>query len=996
MQTRDAIHLGTLAFMVSLMGCSHGSLAQGGKVAGDLVGGRPAVLELQVAAGRAITLLVWQVQGDLAFTVTPSNGAAAWTIDMRERGPESVTLLGGDDTRFSVSISARDLTQTARYEAALDGAAHVTSDRDRQRADAERLETLGKTLMADPRGSRPDAERALRAAATLWQTTGDAIGQGTTAARLGDIQFALGRFETAVETYAEAKRTLRAAGMSHQVAILDINLGATHEQRGDYVQARRHFQEAIGALAQLPGTETDRAVAMANQGTMYLRFGNYQSALAAYLTALPVLEAHRRLNPAILNNLGMLHRTLGDVDAAERYFQRALDSLPVGHPRRIDLRIRTAQIALDRDDAASASAGATEALLLVRNSPAADPIVEGDALALQGEAYAAAARYTEALTSHKASLARYEAAGARRSIASAWHRIGSVRRRLGHSAQARRALGRALQYRTTVGLRDAEAETRYELGMLEVEAGRLDQADVEFSSAINLIEGVRSRVVGDYSRTSYLASRDRYFAAYVDVLMRRHDQRPREGFAARALEVTERKRARALVDLVEDSSIGGGGDSPGGERRRLAQRDLDFWAGQVARLSNQKDIDAEKAARGKVADALVRIREAEAAIGGAGSDHTRTPGPALDLREIQRRLLDRRTRFVSFALGPRRSFVWVVSADSVHVAVLPDMAEIVAAADAVNASLRARDSTEVFTRLTGALGRLILQPIQHQLGAERLLISADGSLHTVPFGALPDRPGGAPLVERHEIAMVPSAGAVLANRERRANRPAATGSLAVVADAVYEIDDPRVFRRARADATQGTFGRLMLAKTEADWILRQTDGRGVYRALGFDATREAVLRDLGDYRVVHLAAHAVADDTWPESSGVALSMFDRRGVPQMGMLRLSEISTALRLRADVVVLSACDTVAGRRMAGEGIMGLARGFLGAGATSVIGALSSVLEEPTFEFMKLLYSEMLSRGQPPVTALRAAQLAMRRHPRFAEPYYWSAFVFIGDPG
>jgi CHAT domain-containing protein len=165
---------------------------------------------------------------------------------------------------------------------------------------------------------------------------------------------------------------------------------------------------------------------------------------------------------------------------------------------------------------------------------------------------------------------------------------------------------------------------------------------------------------------------------------------------------------------------------------------------------------------------------------------------------------------------------------------------------------------------------------------------------------------------------------------------------------------------------------------------------------GFDAHRDAALTQLGDYRIVHFAAHAVPDSVRPELSALILSKYDGRGRRRTGELRMHEISAGMNLLAEVVVLSACSTAIGPDMPGEGLMGLARGFFVAGAASVVGSLSTVQEEPTLELMKLFYAEMLGpRPLRPAAALRAAQVKMIEHARFGDPFYWSPFVFMGDP-
>src|SRR5205085_9833483 len=128
-------------------------------------------------------------------------------------------------------------------------------------------------------------------------------------------------------------------------------------------------------------------------------------------------------------------------------------------------------------------------------------------------------------------------------------------------------------------------------------------------------------------------------------------------------------------------------------------------------------------------------------------------------------------------------------------------------------------------------------------------------------------------------------------------------------------------------------------------------------------------------------------------SGVVLSLLDREGKPQEGFLRLHEIYN-LRLTADLVVLSACQTGLGNDVKGEGLIGLTRGFMYAGAKGVVASLWKVDDEATAELMKRFYAGMFTQGLTPAAALRQAQLEMWQSRRWHEPYYWAAFVIQGQ--
>lgn len=254
----------------------------------------------------------------------------------------------------------------------------------------------------------------------------------------------------------------------------------------------------------------------------------------------------------------------------------------------------------------------------------------------------------------------------------------------------------------------------------------------------------------------------------------------------------------------------------------------------------------------------------------------------------------------------------------------------------------------------------------------------------------------------HEIERLPSGSIMAEMREEIRARREAPLNVAIIADPVFRADDERLHNllsrqagdppRAAADVDLFNLPRLYFSRSEADAITAV--GHGKWREiLGFDASRAEVKRQtLRDFRVVHFATHALLDSKTPELSGLVLSMIDREGRPQDGFLRLHEIYN-LRLNADLVVLSACRTALGAEVRSEGMIGLTRGFMYAGAAQVMATLWGIRDNATTSFMTQFYQELLLRHQRPASALRTAQLAMMNDPRWRQPYYWAAFTVQG---
>jgi CHAT domain-containing protein len=151
--------------------------------------------------------------------------------------------------------------------------------------------------------------------------------------------------------------------------------------------------------------------------------------------------------------------------------------------------------------------------------------------------------------------------------------------------------------------------------------------------------------------------------------------------------------------------------------------------------------------------------------------------------------------------------------------------------------------------------------------------------------------------------------------------------------------------------------------------------------------------DLTNFSILHFATHGFLNPEHPENSGLVLSTVNHEGQSQNGFLDLQDIYN-LHAPVDLVVLSACQTALGKDVRGEGLIGLTRGFMYAGASSVVASLWKVDDEATAELMKQFYTNLLQKGMPPDVALRAAQNTIRQNPLWREPYYWAAFTLQGE--
>jgi CHAT domain-containing protein len=294
----------------------------------------------------------------------------------------------------------------------------------------------------------------------------------------------------------------------------------------------------------------------------------------------------------------------------------------------------------------------------------------------------------------------------------------------------------------------------------------------------------------------------------------------------------------------------------------------------------------------------------------------------------------------------------------------------------------------------------LLGPLAGRLDGQLLVVAASGVLEYIPFAALPHPDHRQRrLVEEHEVVRLPSASVLAVLRQQTAARTPAPGLVAILADPVFDADDPRLASLAPGEEEQEAMdlpplGRLRSSSREAEAIVSLAGEGTALVALGFDANRElATSRRLAGYRFLHFATHAVVDNDHPELSAVVLSRFDAGGLRRDGRLRLHELY-GLQLPADLVVLSACRTALGKEVRGEGLLGLTRGFLYAGAARVLVSLWEVADSPTAELMERFYRGLLQERLSPAAALRSAQRSMLADERWSAPSNWAGFVLQGD--
>lgn len=607
-----------------------------------------------------------------------------------------------------------------------------------------------------------------------------------------------------------------------------------------------------------------------------------------------------------------------------------------------------------------------------------------------------------------------------------------------------------------IGDRQSEALTLNSIAHYERERGELITARSQSEQALNIIESLRARIAIPELRVTYFASVNDCYQFNIDLLMELHQRHPSQGYDAEALRATERARARSLLELLAEAhaDIREGVEPVLLERERELQLRLSAKSERQIRLRGSEPAKEQaegvskeiKALENDIKELTSEYQQMQAQIRVKSPRYAALTQPQpLNLQEIQQ-VLDPDTLLLEYALGEERSYLWAVTPGTLNSFVLPPQEEIKTAAKRVYGYLNARNRRELgetpegrririeqadakYAKAAAVLSEMILKPVSAQLSKKRLVIVSDGALQYIPFAALPTpatRPSrmeaNPPLIVNHEIVNLPSASTLSLWRHELAGRTTAPMTVAVLADPVFDKNDERVkavsaakngvvraepvrqtaFERNIARTVEDLDGnfrfppaRLSAAHWEAEQISKLVPKSERMQALDFAANRRtAISSELSKYRIVHFATHAVINSAHPELSGVVFSLVNERGEPQDGFLSVNEIFN-LKLPAELVVLSACQTGLGKEVKGEGMLGITRGFMYAGASRIVVSLWSVDDRATSVLMVRFYSRMLQgEKQSPAAALRAAQLAMRSETGWKAPYFWAGFAFQGE--
>jgi CHAT domain-containing protein/tetratricopeptide (TPR) repeat protein len=959
----------------------------------------------------------WSVHSLRAAIEKYTTAARGWqSISDQQRALEALEALG--ETHFILGEYAPSLRS---YKKALK-VSHAINRRSAVSA------LNGIAYVYINLGDNPNALAYCRRARALQKEPGDPQVsaddlrvEAQTLNNVGEVHYLLGELKEALDSFARALDLWIQSGDRRGQALAHLNLGYTHSDSGNLQKASDHFRQSL-AFWRAVEDRRGEALSQTALGAINSFTGERQLALNAYEQALRIFRAYgdQQSESVALNSIGQVYEDLSDLQTALDHYKLALELNQTNGNRDFQAVTqyyvgRVYRLMGENEQALSYY---NQSLRLCRRlgKKRVAAYVFNDI----GIIYDSLGQRQFALDKYKEVLKFYREAGDRRGQANTLKAIGDIHYSTGERERAVASYLEALSYSRAAWDRSGEAEALYSIARAERDASKLDAALNYITESIKIIEAMRSQVVSHQLRASYFSSIHKHYEFLIALLMHMHQLRPAGGFAAAALQASENARARSLVETLLEAEAGVRLDVDPAmlKREHSLQRDLNAKALYLMRLRNSVQTEAGAEQIEKDVRQLTNEYEKVQALIRSQSPRYASlmqPRPP-SLEEIQAELRGDDTILLEYAMGEEKSYVWAVTSDSFAGFELPARAQIEELTREVYSLLTARPSDtearwdERYWQKAAELSRVLFGQLSRQLGSKRLLIVADGALQYLPLEALPS-PATAeesetePLAIRHEVVYLPSASTLITLRREATRSVSVSKSVFVLADPVFDKGDPRVKTVGAAEGAAtspaalksiraNNFPRLPSTRREAEAIvsLLPEDARAV--ATDFAANRALALSaELGRYRIVHIATHSVVNSSHPELSGIVLSMVNEQGQEDDGFLQLHDIYS-LKLNAELVVLSACNTGLGKDVRGEGLVGLTRGFMYAGASSVVASLWKVDDAASAELMTHFYKAMFEDDLPPTAALRSAKETMWRQKHWRSPYYWSAFVLQGE--
>ncbi len=984
-------------------------------------------LNVEGRAGHLLHLVVQQQQVDIVLSLLDARGQPVLRVDSLygDRGDEEIFWISPETGPLSLLICApRELPQKGSFSAYIKKQA-PPSDEERRIAEAFLLyHSAEASRRRGTEASRLEAIDLYEQAAEQWKELGRAH-------EVALCTYGLSRIYTdqqehmdkAIRYASQAMRELQATGDFFLVGSSRHRLGFLHDYLGDRKEAIVHYEQALAIRKEI-GHQAGRLRTATNLAQIYMNTGELSLARDLYEEAL-ILANSLGLRSQIGNistKLGNYYRRMNDGERALERLKLALE-IRQEFGDKVDISRTHHSLGmtyLSLHEYTKAKSHYLEALSILKNMRMMKD--QAAVLSSLGIVEVELGNHDLALTYHTTALQISEERDLSQQNSRSHLDIGYV---LGETGRCEKAIEH-FEIGASIAKKNgdnANAAAGYQnIALCHQWLGNLEQS-VEFARrSVDLFEFSRERALSMSWTAKYFARKRYYYDFLADVLVEMSESRKSSDLLIEALEVSEKSKARSLLDAL---AIKSSKDSANHEKGLLLE---------VERLSEKINQDETQRILGanmpddsnghRTVESMQLLERYEIAKRRLDSKNTNSlTYETLDLPSI-RKEIGNDTTLLEFDIGYRESHLWLVDQGRILHFPLPKADDLKHLTQVAYRNLSSRARPDQTALVLDRLSTLLFEDVFKEIRTRRVLVVKDDHLHYLPLDALPspierknklgEERSDRRIGDDFELISMPSVSVLSSIRKMALQGKGAKAGkrIAIVADPVFYIDDPRLHansklpdpflpdgndaQRRSADAFPDSLERLVYSGQEAESISRTAEKMGwsTFLALGATADKQLLTTgDLSHFDILHLATHADYNSRQPELAYLAFSRFGIQGDVRDSLLFAYELHE-LDFQGTTVVLSACSGALGSEIRGEGLVGLTQGFLQAGASRMVVSLWQVDDRATAALMGKFYEFLLVDKLDLSAALWEAKRKIRLNPEWAAPYYWAGFSLVGD--
>jgi CHAT domain-containing protein/tetratricopeptide (TPR) repeat protein len=910
------------------------------------------------------------------------------------------------------------------------------------------LNKLGHTLLSQ--GDVPKARLSFQLMQQVAEGTGDQKGVAWALENMGTLSYMQGEHQQALEYFTKCIQIAQSAGDKKLAARGLRGMGIAHEYLNDYPQALLDYTQSldiaeslnerpliagllsdIGIVKDLLGSgdealgyyqralsilETDKsdprriAGALLNIAVVYAEKGDLARALEYNQKSLANLELAEDVDTRgnVLNNIGWIYGEQGDPDNALEYYKKALAlSEQIGDKEKMALTLDSVGNAERvRKHYPAAMEYLQKALALSEET--GDKMKSTATLTHIGELQAEQGLYAEALANYQKSVAIAQPLGLQSGVAWTYGLMARLYLDQGKYQESLEAAQRDSSIARKTGERGLFSESRTLEGLALRKLAQPELAQQAFEGAIVAVEELRSQVAGaEEQKQSFFENKLEAYHGMVQLLLAQN--RPSE-----ALSYAERAKGRTLLDILEIGKVNVIKAMTAAESEH--EQEL-----QVELVTLNKQIEAETGAskpndqrltdlKDRLEKARLQYSDFQTNLYAAHPELKTQRGQVqpISLKEAASLLPDSQSALLEFVTADEKTCLFVLTQSGANTSTNPELRAYIIDIKANDLERQAEEFRQQlahrdlqFRSSAARLFGLLLQPAQSQLsGKTTIVIVPDGPLWNLPFQALRTSRGHY-LLEECAISYAPSLTVLremarLRKRNKSSPNSATTQTLLAMGNpaltketsehAKFTYRDEKLDPLPEAEKEVKTLGELYGPSQSKVYV-------------GAEAAEDRFKAHAAEFKTLHLATHGVLNDTSPMYSHVLLSA-GGPGSKEDGLLEAWEIMR-MDLKADLAVLSACETARGRIGAGEGVIGLTWAFFVAGVPTTVVSQWKVESTSTAKLMLAFHGNLKARGSHRTStfqkgrALQRAELQLLQNPQYAHPFYWAGFVVVGDP-